>query len=147
MPLQLYQAFKKHQIAQWGIGVTLFATPTFWLNIVLVYIIIASLRIAERAVHSIWRPTDVEILAENEHLEARNGGPMSHKARRQDEIELQQQEGLAGDELSASDDFSYHRDPSAAENGEYAPNAKLQNFGLSKKNVHERDSSDERWLQ
>lgn len=142
--MQLYQAFKKHQIAQWGIGVTLYATPTFWLDIILVYIIIASLRVAEKAIHSIWNPTDIEILAENEHLEAKRKGAQS-----QDEIELQRRADPVGNELLfPEDDLSYHRDTSAAENGEYALSKKLRALGgSSKAKMAESDSSANRWLQ
>lgn len=69
--VQLYQAFNAYQVAQYGIGNYLLGSATFWLSIVLVYLITLSLRVAERAIHSIWFPTDLEILAEHEHLQRR----------------------------------------------------------------------------
>ena len=116
--LQLYQAFNKHAVAQWGVGVTLFSTATFWLSILLVYIITSSLRIGERAIHSIWMPTDTEILAEHERVTARNGGPMSEQDRDPEEIELQHRASPEAGSLSGS---VAKREISAVESGQYVP--------------------------
>jgi hypothetical protein len=45
-PVQLYQAFKVHEVTQSGIGNILLGSPTFWLSIILVYIITFTARLA-----------------------------------------------------------------------------------------------------
>ena len=52
--------------AQIGVGQTLMATPRFWLQILLVYIIAFSLRVAERAARWLFFPNDNMVLAEIE---------------------------------------------------------------------------------
>ena len=88
-----------------------------------------SLRIAERAIHSIRAPTDIEILAENEKLMRRNGGPMAEQDRDLEEIELQSRETSPGQ--VPHDNYqnknirrSFHGDENGAsreENGRYFP--------------------------
>lgn len=151
--VQLYQAFNKHAVAQIGIGVTLFSTPTFWLSILLVYIITCSYRVIERGIHHLHNPTDIDILAENETLELRNGGPMSQQGRGPEEIELQgQRNGESG----------FGRNISAAENGDYSSHSPqtpqsspqtpqsaqgIKHYGSTEKlKISERDSSDKDWL-
>lgn len=76
--VQLYQAFKAYQVAQYGIGDYLLGSATFWFSILIVYLITLSLRMIERAIHSIWFPSDIELLAEHEHLQGRHQGePLS----------------------------------------------------------------------
>lgn len=77
--MQLYEAFHAHNVAQYGIGIYLLGNASFWFSILLVYIITASLRIAEKAIHQLWRPNDVEILAEHEKMERKGGHDVTSK--------------------------------------------------------------------
>ena len=54
--------------AQIGVGQTLMATPRFWLQLLLVYIIAFSLRVVERAARWLFFPNDNMVLAEIERV-------------------------------------------------------------------------------
>ena len=54
--------------AQIGVGQTLMATPRFWLQILLVYIVAFSLRVVERAARWLFFPNDNMVLAEIERV-------------------------------------------------------------------------------
>ncbi len=109
--LQLYEAFKAHNVSQYGIGNYLLGNATFWFSLLLVYIITGSLRVIEKAVHQIWMPNDVEILAEYEKLQPKNGGPLASKGGR--DVELQQHtngtNGLEGGENGVARPTVVHR--------------------------------------
>ena len=96
--VQLYEAFNAHNVAQYGIGNYLLGNATFWFSLLLVYIITGSLRVIEKAVHQIWYPNDVEILAENEKIQARHGGPLSGKTGRNLELQGRTTDGSHGGE-------------------------------------------------
>ncbi len=49
--------------AQIGVGETLMATPAFWIQVLLIYIITFSVRFAERAWRWLFHPNDTMVLA------------------------------------------------------------------------------------
>jgi len=56
------------------VGETLMATPAFWIQVLLIYIITFSVRFAERACRWLFHPNDTMVLAELQHLVS-TGGP------------------------------------------------------------------------
>ncbi len=50
------------------------ATPAFWIQVLLIYIITFSVRFAERACRWLFHPNDTMVLAELQHLVS-TGGP------------------------------------------------------------------------
>ena len=118
--VQLFEAFNKHDIAQYGIGSYLLGNATFWFSLLLVYIITGSLRVIEKAIHQVWFPNDVEILAEYEKLCPKHGGPLSGKTERMLELQSRDMDSSHG-----------------GENGDVRPSLAHRS----------QNSSDEQWMQ
>jgi hypothetical protein len=81
-------------------------------------------RLTEKAICAIWHPSDWEILAEHEHMEALKGGSLTKHASRQ--LELQSLAYSPGGEVAGLDGMN-------GDSEEY-------------RDLHSQDSSDERWL-
>jgi Phospholipid-translocating P-type ATPase C-terminal len=86
LPL-LYRAAGKWDVAQSGVGVNLLSAPLFWMQLLLIYTLTFSTRVAERGFVWLFRPRDDMILAEMEAVverdakaEAADGGKKGEQA-------------------------------------------------------------------
>lgn len=73
LPL-LYRAAGKWDVAQSGVGVNLLSSSLFWMQLLLIYALTFSSRLAERGCVWLFRPRDDMVLAEMEAVADARGG-------------------------------------------------------------------------
>jgi len=67
---------------QIGVALRIFSSPSFWMELILVYIVTFSLRYCERALRWLFFPNDDMILAEAEAVDAARAAAAARRRRK-----------------------------------------------------------------